>query len=139
MNNELYNKYKRVHLTPQLVEMFSELLMEDEVNLKVFLYIGQRMSKALDPNSDTKLGATVNDIVKDIKVLRPVLRKKDGKYENVLTNIERKRAERAVHSLLMTGLCYYEPVGKSHVIYCTNRGIQVMKHIFEKRKALVNK
>lgn len=133
MDNKMYNKYKGVKLSPPLVELFSDLILEDEVNLKIFLYIGQKMSKAMDPNSDTKLGATVNDMVEDIKVLRPV-QQKGGKYENVLANIDRKRAERAVQALLMTGLCYYEPVGKSKVIYCTDRGVQVLRHIYERQK-----
>lgn len=138
MDNSLYNKYKGIDLSEPLVNLYVELITQDETNQKVFLYIGQKMSDVMRPNSETKIGATVSDMVQDIKVVRPVLRKKDGKYENVLEHMERKRAERIVQSLLMTGLCYYELVGKSKVFYLTNRGIQVMKRIVELKKASAN-
>ncbi len=133
MDNRMYNRYKGIQLSQPLVELFTDLISEDEVNLRIFIYIGQKMLKAMDPNSDTKLGATVNDMVEDIKVLRPV-QQKGREFENVLTNVERKRAERAVQSLLLTGLCYFESVGRSKVIYCTERGTQVLRNINTRQK-----
>ena len=133
MDNQLYTKYKGNLLNEHLIDMFTDLLLVDEVNVKIFMYVGQKMLKAMDPSDDTKLGATVNGMVKDIKILRPV-KGRAGTYEQVLTNIDRKRAERAVQSLLMTGLCYYEAVGKTKVIYCTDRGNQVLRHIHKKQQ-----
>lgn len=134
MDNELYNKYKNVVLSPELAEMFADLIMEDEVTLKVFKYIGIRIRQAKENDSISKIGATITDMTNDLLVNRPVKLKGKSKFKMTEAHIDRKRAERAVQSLLLTGLCYYEQVGKTKVIYSTRRGFQVLQIISAREK-----
>lgn len=134
MDNELYNKYKNVVLSPELAEMFADLIMEDEVTLKVFKYIGIRIRQAKENDSISKIGATITDMTNDLLVNRPVKLKGKSKFKMTEAHIDRKRAERAVQSLFLTGLCYYEQVGKTKVIYSTRRGFQVLQIISAREK-----
>jgi predicted transcriptional regulator len=134
MDNGLYNKYKGVKLNDQLVQMFTDLIEEDDVTRKIFIYIGKKMGEARGENSPSKIGATITDMTNDIYITRPVKIRGKSKYKITEAKLDRKRAERAVQSLMLTGLCYYEQVGKTKVIYCTERGIQVLKNIYNREK-----
>lgn len=128
MNNEMYNKYKDVELTEPLVNMYAELIAKDEITKKVFVYIGKRTELARLNTSNSKIGATISGITTDIQTFRNVKVKNSNKFKKVQAPMERKHVERVVTSLLLTGLCYYEEVGKTKVIYCTKRGIQVLRY-----------
>lgn len=131
----MYNKYKDVKINDQLANMYSELIEEDEVTLKIFIYIGKRTGVAREKES-LSIGATITDMTKDIVVNRPVKLKGKSKFKMTEALLDRKRAERAVQSLLLTGLCYYEQVGKTKVIYCTERGFQVLRIVHTKQKQI---
>ncbi len=131
----MYNKYKEAKLSDELTQMFTELIMEDEVTLKIFIYIGKRTGVAKEKES-VSIGATITDMTNDIMVNRPVKLKGKSKFKMTEAFLDRKRAERAVQSLLLTGLCYYEQVGKTKVIYCTGRGFDVLRIIYAQQKQL---
>ncbi|MEX3623641.1 hypothetical protein [Viridibacillus arvi] len=132
MNNAMYNKYKQINLTAPLIEMYTELIEKDEVTRKIFVYIGKKMAESIEPDTQTKIGATINNIAKDLVVNRNVRIRGSAKFKVAQAQLDRKHVERIIHSLLLTGLCYYEQVGKTKVIYCTDRGIQVLRNIYSK-------
>lgn len=123
-----------MQLTEPLAQMFTDLIMQDEVTLKIFKYIGMKMYSAIEEGSQSKIGATITDMTNDIMVTRPVKLKGKSKFKITEANLDRKRAERDVQSLLLTGLCYYEQVGKTKVIYYTERGVEVLRNIAEREK-----
>lgn len=132
----MYQKYKHINLSPPLIEMFTELIEKDEATRLIFIYVGKQMALSMDPNSDTKFGATISSITNEVYLYRRVKRKVRGgaKFELVETTVERKHVERVVSSLLLTGLCYYEQVGKAKVIYPTENGLAVLKMLRGKEK-----
>lgn len=141
MDNAMYQKYKDIKLNPPLIEMFTDLIEKDEVTRSIFIYIGRRMAViASDLNSESKIGATINSITSDLIVKRRVKKTIRGKvvFEPIETNLERKHVERVVNSLLLTGLCYFEQVGKTKVIYPTERGLDVLKALRIKEKKTQN-
>ena len=141
MNNAMNQKYKHITLNPPLIEMFTELIEKDETTRSIFIYIGKKMAGiSADPNSKSKVGATINSISNDLIVKRRVRKKvrTNITFELVETNLERKHVERVVNSLLLTGLCYFEEIGKTKVIYPTERGLEVLKALRNKEKQLEN-
>lgn len=141
MDNAMNQKYKDIKLNPPLIEMFTDLIGKDEVTRSIFIYIGRRLAViASDLNSESKIGATINSITSDLIVKRRVKKTIRGKvvFEPIETNLERKHVERVVNSLLLTGLCYFEQVGKTKVIYPTERGLDVLKALRIKEKNIQN-
>lgn len=139
MDNEMHIKYKHIKLDPPLIEMFTELIEKDEITRSIFVYIGKQMVLSPNPTSSvTKIGATINGIANNLIVSRRVKRKVRGRvtFELVETTVERKNVERVMNTLLLTGLCYYEKVGNTKVIYPTERGISVLKSLHSKDKGL---
>lgn len=131
MDNVLHKEYKDVHLTPQQVNMFADLIMTDEAIQKIFLVIGQETIDA-SKNDTEGFGITITDIKKLVKINRKV--KKRRGFEDTYTEIDQKHAERVVANLLLMSLCYFRPVGKAKLINYTYRGRQVAAEVLKRIK-----
>lgn len=129
----MYNKYKRVTLSPDQIQMFADIIGQDEVTQKIFLFIGTKMARLEEiENSSNRIGATINDMSIEIQINRSVKIKGKSKYKVAKAPLDRKRAERIVQQLLMTGLIYFELVGKTKVLFLTDRGIVVLKELVQR-------
>lgn len=127
----MYNKYKRVTLSPDQIQMFADIIGQDEVTQKIFLFIGTKMAHLEEiENSSNRIGATIKDMSIEIQINRKV--KGKSKYKVVKAPLDRKRAERIVQQLLMTGLIYFELVGITKVLFLTDRGIVVLKELVQR-------
>ncbi|KIV58935.1 hypothetical protein AM501_23965 [Aneurinibacillus migulanus] len=129
MNQELHEKYKDISLSPQLSQMYAEIILSDPAVLQVFTYIAE----ATWESRESEIGVMFNDLVKSVKINRKVMHKK-SKFQEVHTNIERRHAERIVDKFLMMGLCYYRTFGQPKAFYITKRGKQVMVSISQIKK-----
>ncbi len=121
MDRSLYEKYKDIKLPVDLVNMYADIVINDEAARKVLIHIGKHTA------DEEELGLTVGQIVERVHIQRKVQKSNSFVIQNA--NIDRKHAERVVHSLQMMGLCYYRPVPPSKVINFTVRGKQVAGEI----------
>lgn len=112
--------------------MYIEIMEQDAAMMKVFRYIGRQQSQA--GNTQEPTGVTINDLVENIQVDRLVKKQKNTrnfKYEQALTNLHRKTAERIIDKLNVMALIYYKPVKPYKFIYLTERGKQLLVRIIE--------
>jgi hypothetical protein len=135
--NELHLKYKDLRLTPELVQMFTDIIEADEVAKKVCFFIGKTERKQREePN--TMRGITINDIVENIMVdrLTKVEKGRSYIYKETKTNIHRKTAEKQVDKLLDMSLLFYKPVKPYKFLFLTIRGWQVIEELLIRNKQL---
>lgn len=120
LDYDLNKRYENVHLSPELREMYADLIQADEATLKTFLVIAKY-------SSQESIGITISQITDLVSINR---KEKHGHtFETTHKNITRKYAERVVDKLLLTGLCYYYSIPPSKVIRLTTRGSEVLKVI----------
>lgn len=121
MNKTLYEKYKDIQLTKELIQMFADIIFNDEAARKILIHIGKHTT------DEEVLGITIGQLVEQVKLKRKV--QKGKSFVNQIANIDRKHVERVVTSLQMMGLCYYRSIPPSKVINFTIRGKQVAAEI----------
>ena len=133
MDIQLHEKYKKV-LFPrdsELMDMYIEIREQDAAMMKVFRYIGKQQSQA---GTAQESGLTINDLIENIQVDRLVKKQKNSrkfKYEQALTNLHRKTAERIIDKLNVMSLIYYKSVKPYKFIFLTERGKQLLVRIIE--------
>jgi hypothetical protein len=135
VGEDIIQEYKEVKFpvepTKAIIEMFADIVEQDEIMLSVFTFIVQR-------NQEQKNnGVTVNDIAKNVKIERPVkvMKGKQIHFENQTTYIHRQAAGRVVDKLLAMTLLSFKPVTPYKYFFVTKRGIQIMNEIIERKKA----
>jgi hypothetical protein len=128
---ELIQEYKNVSLTKEIVEMFADIIQEDEWMFEVFYYIVKRRQD----EKDNFIGVTVNEISKDVKLERPVkvIKGKHTNFEIQTTNIHRQAAGKIVDKLLAMSLLSYKPLTPYKYFFLTKRGLQVIKEIVDRK------
>ena len=132
---ELHQKYINSKLSPDLVEMFADIIESEEVTKKICIYIGKTEENQRTEDTSIK-GVTINSIVENVVVDRLV---KVGKGRNynlrpTRTNINRKAAEKHVDKLLDMSLLFYKPVKPYKFLFLTRRGWQVLEEILRRSK-----
>ena len=135
MDTELHLKYKDVKFNdPLILDMFSDIVEEDEVLLKVLVHI--RETIRLQQSVKKVIGVSVSDIINNVEVTRQ-LRKTKGNtyvYELAVTNIHRKTAEKIADKLQSMSLIYYTELKPYKYFHITERGDQVVKRIANRKK-----
>lgn len=134
MNEFLHQKYENISLPTDIVDMFVEVLKQDDLNYAVLRPILEKH----------KLGqpCTIAQLIENIKVDRRV--GKRNKETNSLmfaiekTNIDRKAAEKIVDRLSYMGLIYSTPELPYKRLYLTRRGIQIIKAYMESKITITN-
>lgn len=144
MDNDLHLKYEKVKFSDEILDMFIDILEEDQPVIRVLYYIAQELKDKEKPSSEqdgTINGVTINNIVENVKIERLVRHNKGKsyKYETEITHIHRKTAERIIDKLLSMSLLYYKPVKPYKIIYLTYRGKQILKRLYERKKETINK
>ena len=136
MDTELHLKYKDVKFNdPLILDMFSDIVEEDEVLLKVLVHI--RETIRLQQSVKKVIGVSVSDIINNVEVTRQ-LRKTKGNtyvYELAVTNIHRKTAEKIADKLQSMSLIYYTELKPYKYFHITERGdTKVVKRIANRKK-----
>ena len=131
LESGLIQEYKNVSLTKEIVEMFADIIQEDEWMLEVFYYIVKRRQD----EKEKFIGVTVNEISKDVKLERPVkvVKGKHANFEIQTTNIHRQAAGKIVDKLLAMSLLSYKPLTPYKYLFITKRGLQVIKEIVDRK------
>ncbi|MBP1931806.1 hypothetical protein [Ammoniphilus resinae] len=132
MDYDLHKKYEEVSLPVDLRILFADLIMADEATRKTFLTIGKNTL-----NTDS-FGITIKQIADTVKINRKV-QNRDGTFNTVHTNIDRKHVERIVDKLLAMSICYYRSIPPSKVINLTTRGKEVTAEIKKRIEETKNK
>jgi hypothetical protein len=135
--NELHQKYKDLKLSPELIQMFTDIIVADEVTKKVFIFIG-KMERNQREEPNTMRGITINDIVENVMVdrLAKVEKGRSYSYQETKTNIHRKTAEKQVDKLLDMSLLFYKPVKPYKFLFLTIRGWQIIEELLIRNKQL---
>jgi hypothetical protein len=134
LEEELIQEYKNVAFTKEILDMFTDIVIDDQWMLSVFVYIAKR-SQAEGKNF---VGVTVNEITRDVTLERPV-KVINGKHTNFkmqTTNIHRQAAGRIVDKLLAMSLLSYKPLIPYKYFFITKRGIQVIQEIIQRKTNL---
>lgn len=134
MDIKLHEKYKNLRFpSNDITDMYIDILEDDPVFLKVFLFIAKQSQS--NQHSDT--GITINELVSNIEVERLMKKNKGTRnftYENALTNLHRKTAERLVDKLQVMSLLYFKSVRPYKYFYLTIRGKQLLQRIVELKR-----
>ena len=130
MNQENAEKYNSVTLNSETLEMISDVIKQDEMNIRILFYI------VSCHKSDTAI--TVKSICENVKVSRRSAVKNSkneivsfGKVEDF---IDRKTAERIIERLASASLIYFEVQLPYKFIKLTQRGMQVALNIRKRRQ-----
>ncbi|KKI92166.1 hypothetical protein WQ54_10760 [Bacillus sp. SA1-12] len=135
MDSTLHNIHKNVVFPKDVIHLFTDIIINDPVSWKVFIYIGRSLKEQQKTVNHIR-GITVNDIVENVKIERKerVHKGKTFVYQKTITNIDRKAAERIVDKLLDMSLLYYTPVKPYKFLYMSNRGWQITEEIINRKK-----
>lgn len=71
MNEVLSEKYKQNKFTEEVVEMFADIIEEDEILYNVFHYIGSQVNKQYQETKYMR-GISINEIVESVVIDRRV-------------------------------------------------------------------
>jgi hypothetical protein len=131
LDSTLHEKYKHVKFSDELVDMYIEILNQDDSLSKVFNYIAIEERRQI--KEERHVGITINDIVENVSTVRATRQStgKSYKYVNTNTKIHRKTAEKIVDKLLCMSLLYYKPVKPYKMLFLTSRGKQVLIKIVD--------
>lgn len=128
MEEQLHLKYKHVKLTEEQTELFTEIVKQDELNIKVLFYIAQC--------EQNQKQVTVKSITENIRSTRRIGNKNNRgavtSFDTVEGLIDRKTAERVVDRLSFASLIYFEIQLPYKFIRLTERGIQIAINIKQK-------
>ena len=118
-----------------VIHLFTDIIINDTVSRKVFIYVGRSLKEQQKSVNHIR-GVTVNDIVENVQIQRKerVTKGKSFIYQKVITNIDRKAAERIVDKLLDMSLLYYTPVKPYKFLFMSNRGWQITEEIINRKK-----
>lgn len=135
MDSTLHDLHKKVVFPKDVINLFTDIIINDPVSWKVFIYIGRSLKEQQKTVNHIR-GITVNDIVENVKIERKerVPKGRTFVYQKAITNIDRKAAERIVDKLLDMSLLYYTPVKPYKFLYMSNRGWQITEEIINRKK-----
>lgn len=119
---------KNLWFNEETCEMFTSIIRQDELNIRVLFYIAQCEKK--------QELVTVKSIIANVKVVRRVAVKnsknKLASFSNTEGFIHRKTAEKIVDRLAYASLIYFDVQRPYKFIYLTQQGIQVAINIHKK-------
>ncbi|EOR21198.1 hypothetical protein A499_23892 [Niallia nealsonii AAU1] len=123
MDLELHQKYKNTKFDPETLDLFTDLISNDTVLKKVFLYIAKNEKDSI---------VTVGEISEKVQVERKHRVEKNKRYSFVSKDdyIHRKQAEKIVERLLAMSLIYYKAVPPYKHLFLTIRGKQVIQRLY---------
>ncbi|MGN8842520.1 hypothetical protein ACTNDN_06810 [Niallia sp. HCP3S3_B10] len=123
MDLELHQKYKKTKFDPETLDMFTDLVSNDTVLKKVFLFIAKNEKDSI---------VTVGEISEKVQVERKHRVEKNKRYSFVSKDdyIHRKQAEKIVERLLAMSLIYYKAVPPYKHLFLTIRGKQVIQRLY---------
>lgn len=135
LDSTLHDIHKNVVFPQDVIHLFTDIINNDSVSRKVFIYVGRSLKEQQKTVSHIR-GVTVNDIVENVKIERKerVSKGKTFIYQKTITNIDRKAAERIVDKLLDMSLLYYTPVKPYKFLFMSNRGWQITEEIINRKK-----
>lgn len=134
---EQYDEYQGILFSDDVAKMFAKIINDDEWTSLVFKYIGRRRQV----EGEQFRGVTINEITKDVKLERKVMRKKGKKvfFEDELTNIHRQAAGNIVDKLYHMSLLSCKPLKPYKYYFITKRGLQVLRELLEINKGQMKK
>lgn len=137
LDSTLHDIHKNVVFPQDVIHLFTDIINNDSVSRKVFIYVGRSLKEQQKTVSHIR-GVTVNDIVENVKIERKerVSKGKTFIYQKTITNIDRKAAERIVDKLLDMSLLYYTPVKPYKFLFMSNRGWQITEEIINRKKEI---
>lgn len=119
---------KNLWFNEETCEMFTSIIRQDELNIRVLFYIAQCEKK--------QESVTVKSIIANVKVVRRVAVKNSKNklvsFSNTEGFIHRKTAEKIVDRLAYASLIYFDVQRPYKFIYLTQQGIQVAINIHKK-------
>lgn len=125
MDSNAQARFKNVAFTEEQCALFTEIVEQDDLNIKVLFFIAQC--------EQNKKKVHAKEISENIKIPRPVGSKNhqgDVKSFNITEDyIDRKRAEKIVDRLAYASLIYFEVQKPYKYIRLTERGVQVAINI----------
>ncbi|TKI85093.1 hypothetical protein [Bacillus mycoides] len=138
MNEVLSEKYQTIKFADEVVNMFADILEQDEILYSVFLYIGNIVNKQFQETTYMR-GISINEIVENVVIDRRVKKTKGKSYslEVERTNISRRSAEISVSTLSSMSLIYEKTMHPYKFLILTYRGQQVLIELGKRKK--VNK
>ncbi|MCT6922838.1 hypothetical protein [Metasolibacillus sp.] len=120
-----------IAFTNEQVSLFSEILEQDILNIKILFYIAQC--------EQNKTKVHIKTLSENIKIPRPVGQKNGkGNIKSYIVEevyIDRKRAERVVDRLVYASLITFEIQKPHKYIRLTDRGAQIAIYIQKKMQA----
>ncbi|KWU54483.1 hypothetical protein AWW70_03370 [Bacillus mycoides] len=134
MNEVLSEKYKQNKFTQEVVEMFADIIEEEEILYNVFHYIGSQVNKQYQETKYMR-GISINEIVENVVIDRRVKKPKGKSYslEIERTNISRRSAEGSVGTLASMSLITEKIMHPYKFLISTIRGQQILIEL-ERRK-----
>lgn len=140
MNEVLSEKYKQNKFTEEVVEMFADIIEEDEILYNVFHYIGSQVNKQYQETKYMR-GISINEIVESVVIDRRVKKPKGKSYSLKLerTNISRRSAEGSVATLASMSLITEKIMHPYKFLISTIRGQQVLVELGKRKKSNENK
>lgn len=129
MSRVVQTSFENVRFTNEVINMFADLIADNEPTLKVIFYILK--------NHKNDKPTTIQDIVDNVKVIRRVAKRKGKKvigYEMAEAPLDRKTAERIVDRLYYMTLISIEEKLPFKQLYISNRGDQVINELANRLK-----
>lgn len=77
MNEVLSEKYQTIKFADEVVNMFADILEQDEILYSVFLYIGNIVNKQFQETKYMR-GISINEIVENVVIDRRVKKKREN-------------------------------------------------------------
>ncbi|MDM5185926.1 hypothetical protein QUF99_00180 [Bacillus sp. DX4.1] len=135
MNEVLSEKYQTIRFTDEVVNMFADILEQDEILYNVFLYIGNVVNTQFQETNYMR-GISINEIVENVVIDRRVKKTKGKSYslEVERTNISRRSAEISVSTLSSMSLIYEKVMHPYKFLISTYRGQQVLIELGKRKK-----
>lgn len=136
LNEILSEKYQTIKFTDEVVNMFADILEQDEILYSVFLYIGNVVNKQFQETKYMR-GISINEIVENVVIDRRVKKTKGKSYslEVERTNISRRSAEISVSTLSSMSLIYEKTMHPYKFLISTYRGQQVLIELGKRKKS----
>lgn len=132
MNQENAEKYSSLKFDERVLEMFSDIVAQEESNIRMLFYI-------VNCHKEQKK-VTVTSICENVKMPRRVARRNAKNeivaYDKLEDFMDRKTAERIIERLVGASLIYFEVQLPHKFIGLTERGKQVALHIVSKKKKM---
>jgi hypothetical protein len=138
LNEVLSEKYQTIKFADEVVNMFADILEQDEILYSVYLlYIGNIVNKQFQETKYMR-GISINEIVENVVIDRRVKKKKKKRKSYSLeverTNISRRSAEISVSTLSSMSLIYEKTMHPYKFLISTYRGQQVLIELGKRKK-----